>query len=316
MIRDHNIANDAAIMPHKILGAGIFGDAFYVAGPTTKSYEWLRDKVGSDKLYATLDLALGATTDSRGDVIHVAPYHTETVTGAGGITLDKIGVSIIGHGQYDARPRILMDGSAITGLVTAADMSMENIIFAAGHSDIAAAFLITAKGFRAESCHFERNTTDENFVKVFDVGAADNDADGCQLIKNEIDFAGDAGETYAIQLNKNTKDVKIIGNRILGDFDTSQYAAIYSVNTEVHQNIEVSYNQIHNLHDDNAVVGISLGSTGSTGFMTGNICYALDVAGETPFVTAATGISVTQNWYSYDGSTTSSLVLPAIGTLA
>jgi|FLOH01.1.fsa_nt_gi hypothetical protein len=264
----------------------------------------------------TLDAALALCTADKGDTVMVKAKHAETVLGAGGITLDKAGVNIIGLGHYDDRPTILMDGSTITGLVTAANTSIANCVFVAGHSDIGAAFLITAKGFRCEACHFEGNTASENFVKIFDCGAADNDCDGLQLIDNTLDFNGDAGELTPIILNKNTNDVKIIGNTIYGDFDTTPYAAIYSVNTEVHRNLEVAYNKIHNLHDANAIVGISMGSTGSTGFMHNNMCYALDVAGETPFVSAATGISLFQNWYNYTGGTTSGLVLPAIGTLA
>jgi hypothetical protein len=269
-----------------------------------------------DKPFATLDYALSKTVGGNDDIIIVLPNHAETVTGAGGITLDKAGVSIVGLGRYDSRPRFLMDGSAITGLVTAANTSLENCVFAAGHSDIASAFLVTAKGFKLANCHFERNTTNENFVNIVNAGAVDNDYDGLEILNNTIDFAGDAGELKPIDLLKNSKDVRIIGNYIYGDFDTSPYAAIYSVNTEIHQNIDISYNRIHNLHDANAVVGISVGSTGSTGFMHHNFVYALDVAGETPFVSAATGIALFENYYSYDGSTTSGLLLPAAGTLA
>jgi len=264
----------------------------------------------------TLDAALALCTADKGDTIIIKAKHTETVTGAGGITLAKAGVNIIGLGSYDDRPTILMDGSTITGLVTAANVSLANCVFVAGHADTGAAFLVIAKGFRAENNHFKGNTTAENFVKVFDCGAADNDCDGTSLLYNTMDFNGDAGELTPIILNKNTNDVSIVGNRLLGDFDSSPYAAIYSANTEVHRNIEIAYNQIHNLHDANAVVGISVGSTDSTGFMHNNMCYALDVAGETPFVSAATGISLFQNWYNYTGGTSSGLVLPAIGTLS
>jgi len=266
--------------------------------------------------FLTLDAALDRCTANKGDTIMIKPLHAETVTGAGGITLDKAGVNIVGLGTYDDRPTFLMDGSTITGLVTAANTTISNCKFVAGHSDIAVAFLVTAKGFTMESCHFEGNTTDENFVNCVTVSAANNDADGCRLLGNTMEYGVDDGALNPINFLKDTRDVKIIGNSILGDFDTTPYAMIYSVNSEHHINCEIAYNKLHNLHNANAVVGISFGSTASTGWMYNNLCYALDVAGETPFVSAATGISVFQNWYNYTGSTSSALVLPAIGTLS
>lgn len=267
--------------------------------------------------FATLDYALSRCTDSKCDQIMLMPGHAETITGAGGITLDKIGVDVIGLGRYDLRPRFLMDGAAtVTCLVTAAEAGLRNIIFAAGHSDITTFCTVTAKGFALEYCHFERNTTDENFVAIVTAGVADNDYDGMELIGNVLDFGGDAGELTPISLVKDSKDVRIIGNKIYGDFDTTPYAAIYSPNTEHHMAIEVAYNQIHNLHDADSVVGISLGSTTSTGFMHHNMVYALDVAGATPFVTAATGITLIENYYNFVGSTSQGYLHPAASILA
>lgn len=306
---------------------GRFGSAVSIGGiPILNTHPnqayWLDSNGGGGskgtftRPFTTLDDALSHCDADEGDTILVKPKHAETLTGAGGLTLDKAGVSIIGLGRYDARPKFLMDGSTITGLVTAADCGIQNCVFSAGHADIGAALLVTAKGFELKNNHFMLNTTAENFVKIVDGGAADNDCDGLSIIGNTINFEGDAGELTPIILNKDTRDVSIIGNTIMGDFDTTPFAAIYSVNTEVHLNIEIAYNKIHNLHNADAVVGISVGSTGSTGFMHNNMVYALDVAGETPFISAATGISLFNNTYNYTGGTVSGLVLPAIGSLS
>ena len=245
----------------------------------------------------------------------VMPGHSETITGAGGITLDKAGVSIIGLGRYDARPTFLMDGAAtVSGLVTAANVSIENCRFLAGHADINYCFLITAKGCRIADCLFEENTTDENFVDVIHVSAADNDADGLELINNEINTVDDATVT-AIDLLKNISDAKIIGNKITGDFNATPFAPIYMAVGEIPKNIQIIGNLIHNLHDGDAAVAISVAATAATGWMIGNHCYALDVAGETPFLTGATGLYCSQNYYTYAG-TSSGFEYPAIGTLS
>ena len=312
---DHNVQfNGNATFFGPILGGPRVGYDYFLHSGTGHDgggygKTWL-------KPFATLDYALSKITADQGSRLWIMPKHAETLTGAGGLTLDVAGLDIIGLGRYDSRPRFLMDGDAITGLVTAANVSLSNCVFAAGHADIASCLLVTAKGFGLYNNRFELNTTEENFVKIVDAGVStDNAFDGLEVIGNVIDFAGDAGELTPIILNKNSESVRIIGNKIYGDFDTTPYAVIYSPNTEVHADIEIAYNHIHNLHDANAVVGISVGSTGSTGFMHHNYVYALDVAGATPFVTAATGISVFENYYNHVGSTTSAYLHPAAGSI-
>ena len=265
--------------------------------------------------YASLDYALSKCTADNDDAVVILAGHTETLTGAGGLTLDVAGVSIIGMGRYEARPRFLLDGSTITGLVTAANVSIENCIFASGHSDVASGLLVTGKGFRIEDCRFELNTTNENFVNYINGGAAHNDYDGLEIINNVFDSGVDAGMVNPIDLLYNSADVKITGNKIMGDCASSPYAAIYSVNTVVHFNLEIGYNMIHNLHNANSVVGISAGSTASTGWMHHNLVYALDTNGGTPFVSAATGIAMWDNKYAH-AANVSAYQMPTLGTYA
>jgi hypothetical protein len=265
--------------------------------------------------FASLDYALSKCTANNDDAIVILAGHTETLTGAGGLTLDVAGVSIIGMGRYDARPRFLLDGSTITGLVTAANVSIENCIFASGHSDVACALLVTGKGFRIEGCRFELNTTNENFVNYINGGGGANECDGLEIINNVFDSGVDIGMINPIDILYNANDVKIIGNKIMGDFQTTPYAAIYAVNTVVLFNLEIGWNMIHNLHNANAVVGISAGSTASTGWMHHNMVYALDTNGGTPFVSAATGIAMWDNKYVH-AANVSAYQMPTLGTYA
>ena len=134
-----------------------------------------------------------------------------------------------------------------------------------------------------------------------------------ELINNVMDYNTDDGLLYAINLVKSSRDVKIMGNHILGDADTTGYAMIYSVNTLHHYNIEIGYNLLHNLHNANAVVGISCGSTSSTGWMHHNMVYALDTNTSTPFVSAATGIAMWDNKYAH-AANISAYQMPTLGT--
>lgn len=299
----------------------------FMVGPDTRGFfgnhYFLHSGTGSDGVgkggsrsspFATLDYALSQMTADNDDVLHVMPKHSETITGAGGITLDVAGAAIKGYGRYDSRPSFLIDGAAASMLVTSADMSMENCVFNSGHADLAYFAHVTGKGFRFANNFVGENTAGENFVISISVGTGDNDADGLEVVGNE--FVGvDTANTGCIVLNKNINDASILGNTILGNFGTTPYAPIYMPDNEIPLNIEVAYNIIHNQHTANEVVGISIVEAVATGTMHHNICYALDVAGATPFLAGATGLACFENYYIFEGST-SGYLMPTIGTPA
>lgn len=115
--------------------------------------------------FGTLDEAFAKCTANNGDVIYVMANHAETVTGAGGITHDVAGVSVIGIGHGNQRPRFLMDAATtVTYVISAADAYVSNLVFAGGHSDIVTCFNITAQGAWLDKLEFVQNTTDENFL--------------------------------------------------------------------------------------------------------------------------------------------------------
>lgn len=265
--------------------------------------------------FATLDYALGKAYGSSssvlgGDVIYLLPGHSETITGAGGITLDKAGVRIKGLGRYDARPAFLMDGAAtVTMLVTAANMSMENCVFRAGHANIVVFATITAKGFRMMYCHFEENTTAENWLCGPSIGAADNDADGFEFLFNS--WRGVTAANSVITINKNQDDIKIIGNHITCDLSVTPFSAIYAPATEVMRHIMVSDNVIRNDHDGDNTPTISIANTASTGSIVRNLVGGQDHASDTPILAGAAGLFVAQNYKSGRLGTFSGILYPA-----
>jgi hypothetical protein len=80
----------------------------------------------ADKPLATIAGAISKCTSGQGDIIYVLPGHTETVTTA--ITVNKTGVSIVGIGTGELRPTITVSG-AIDGFdITAAYVTIKNIV--------------------------------------------------------------------------------------------------------------------------------------------------------------------------------------------
>lgn len=318
MIKDRNIDIGAFISTTKIQHMGaqgpILGEPQYVAKSGLQARNWLDSRVPSANIHKTLDAGLAAAVAERGDNIYVCPYHTETITGAGGITLDKAGVSIYGLGRYDARPTFLMDGAACSMLVTSANMTLENCVFNSGHTNLAYFALVTGKGFRFANNYIGENTAAEDWITAIQLGADDNDADGAEIVGNEIVGVGTTA-TGSIVVNKNMNDVKIIDNSIIGQFGVTPFAPIYSPTDEIQLNLHIANNRIHNLHNANAAVGISVTNTASTGWIHHNIIYALDVAGATPVLAGATGLACFENYYIFEG-TTSGYLRPAVGTAA
>lgn len=167
------------------------------------------------KPFATLDYAIGKCTANKGDTIYVMPNHAETITGVGGITADIAGINIIGIGKYNNRPRFLMDGAAtVTFAVSAADVSISNIVFAAGHSDVAKCFNVTGVGCTIDRCDFVQNTTDENFLTEVEASGTANTADGL-TVTNCLSYGVDASKVAFVSMIDDSIGLTVIGNVVV-----------------------------------------------------------------------------------------------------
>ena len=184
---------------------------------------WVRSTLGVDDVnhgtfdapFATLDYAIASAVASRGTLIFVKEGHSETITGAGGITADVAGVKIIGLGRGALRPTFLMDGATtVTFAISAANVTVENLIFKGGHSDIVTCFAITAAGARIRRCSFIQNTTDENFLTCIKAtSTVDNNADDLE-VSNCYSEQIDVGTLEFIEINANLARGRFEGNEV------------------------------------------------------------------------------------------------------
>lgn len=91
------------------------------------------DEDGKLRFASTIDTAIGLCTADAGDVIFVAPGHTETVTAAAGVALDVAGVSVIGLGRGSLRPNVNFTTAVTASFkVTGANALVQNILFTGG----------------------------------------------------------------------------------------------------------------------------------------------------------------------------------------
>lgn len=111
---------------------------------------------------ATIDAAVGKCTANNGDVILVAPGHTETITNTSRITVDVAGVSIIGQGLGDNRPTITL-GTDTTAdvLVSAKNTLIKNLRFVSD-VDSLGTFIDADEDFLTiEDCSFTTSSAKE-----------------------------------------------------------------------------------------------------------------------------------------------------------
>ena len=125
-----------------------------------------------DRPFATIDYAVGQCTDSRGDKIWVLEGHVETVTGAGGLDLDKIGISVIGIGQGSHRPTINFTTATTADMdVDAADIRLENLLFTGGVDALVAPIDINAADCTIVNCEWRDVTGQATDVILTDANA-------------------------------------------------------------------------------------------------------------------------------------------------
>lgn len=287
------------------LGQDIFVDS--VTGKDTS------DGATPDRAMATLNAALASNrvTADKGYQIFCLPNHAETVTGVGGITAAVAGVSVIGLGHGGQQPRFLMDGAAtVTAVVSAADISFENLRFAAGHADIVRLFNVTAAGFRAHNLTIEENVDDENFLIDFDLtGSSANDCDDA-IITDCRSFGLDASRTEFIATVEDIDGMQVEGNIVVQSGSTDGALIKCAAGKDL-TNVAVLWNFLQHAMTANDLF-IDNDTTANTGIVAHNRCKHADVT-TTQLLIDCDGVGLFDN-LSTSLVTASGFVLPAIDT--
>lgn len=109
MIKNRNVALDAAIDPSKIAGGvgfRLIRDTFYVVGASSEAYTYLLGKVPSDRLYNTLTEALALANDFDRIIVYPGDYDEGVV-----LNITQEGLQILGPGN-DMQNQAMILGSA------------------------------------------------------------------------------------------------------------------------------------------------------------------------------------------------------------
>jgi len=231
---------------------------FYVRSTTGSNTLGNDQGLSYSKPWATIDYAINQCTASEGDVIVVLPYHAETIAAADGFDADIAGISIIGIGIGEAMPTLTFSAVGSTVAIGADDVTVKNIRFLAGITDVVKAIAVEAGGdnFLLLNCEFPAPaTTTVEFLDAIDLIAA---ADGVKIIGNTYWGAGTSLANHFIDAGNgvNTR-LEVIDNFIWGNFAVS---AIWSNDIDLLARIEG--NTINNLTAGQHAVEYSTTATG------------------------------------------------------
>lgn len=231
--------------------------------------------------FATIDFAIGRCQASAGDIIMVMPGHAETITTAAQLIMDVAGIAIVGLGTGSLRPTLTFGAAAANIPVTAANMSISNVLFVNNFADVASNFTNTgtavATDLTIENCEFRDTSSILNALTVITDNATDNSLDGLNFVGNRVSSLGTTAATTAIVLASVANRMKISDNftvhAILNDTP-----ALIEMNSENCLDLEIS-NNIGTRPNTSSTGGSFVGSPGTcTGMCTDNKFYQLDAS--------------------------------------
>lgn len=130
------------------------GNVWFVGNAVTGASDTVGWGTNPDYPFATIDYAIGQCTASYGDVIYVLPGHVESLSDTALITLDVIGVSVIGLGKGALRPAVHYDNAASVITMTAASCSISNLQLLPSVTDITKGVNIAAADCAVTDCVF------------------------------------------------------------------------------------------------------------------------------------------------------------------
>lgn len=275
---------------------------FFVAGANTSGYADLQnefpvDKDGQTRVFTTIDAAVSACTASRGDVIYVLPGHTETISNATALALDVAGVTIIGLGEGSLRPTITFDTATTATIpVSAANVTVKNIIFTANFADIVSVFtLTTANNFKLEGCYIKATATNMNFLYVVDTNTTTSDADGL-TIKGCKWIEPDTATLSMVKMDGDNSDVILVDNFVQIGVNNNKAALMAIITAKSVFSAQITGNKVYRLNTDTATGGIlvTTDQSDNSGIIANNYAQHADTAAEI-LVTASSGFGVFEN---------------------
>lgn len=231
--------------------------------------------------FATLKYAVSQCTANRGDIIFVKPGHAESIGNATTLTLGVAGVAIIGLGNGSIRPTLTFGTATTANIpVTAANITIYNILHKANFADIVSAYTATGTATPTDlvidSCEFRDGSSVLNFIKCVTGNATANSMDGFTFSNNKVYGLSTTAATQAVIMAAAHDRQNYTGNYVVYPV-LNDTAALVDFGANSMTNLYMSLNRV--VRPSTSTTGGSLfsgGSTASTGYVVDNYSWHLD----------------------------------------
>ena len=297
-----NLNNGLSVSGMPLIGGYMTtGSVFFVDSVTGSNNN---SGLDPDHPVSTIDYANDLCTANKGDVIFCMPNHAETLSAAGGITLDTAGVSVIGLGRGTDRPEITLGTTeACDILISGANVTLENMYFDVTALDaVEMALDINASDVKVIGCEFLMADGTGQAELAIDVAAA---ADNAQIIGNKF-VAPDAGGVAAIHMTGGVDKYVVKENWIDGAFTT---ACIWSSAASI--GLAIQDNYMRNTSAGQPCIDIGSTAIASYGSILGNF---YDIPDDTAIAAERIAHGKCKDFENYGGADekVSGLLIPAV----
>lgn len=255
------------------------------------------DYDGVVRFFSTIDAAVGSCTSGAGDLILVMPGHTETLSSATALALDVAGVTVQGLGEGAARPTLTLDTATTTTIgVSAANVTVKNLILTANFADIVSFFtLTTAKNFKLDGCYFKATATNMNAKYVVDTNTTTDDAAGLTIVNCKW-IEPDLATESMVKMDGDNSDVTIQNNYVELGVKNNTPALMAIITNKSVFNARIEGNRVYRLNTDTATgaILVTTDQADNSGIICNNFVQHADVAAEL-LITASSGFGVFDN---------------------
>lgn len=260
------------------------GMTFWVSNATTMLQGQNNGSNGNkgsfDSPYATIAYAVSQCVANRGDIIFVKPGHAETIADAATLALNIAGVAVIGLGNGSNRPTLTFTAAAANIPITAANVTVSNILHIANFADVVSAYTATGTatptGFNIDSCEFRDTASNLNFIKTVTGNATANALSGFVYSNNRVLGLATTAATQACIMAAANDRQQYINNFVVYPV-LNDTAVLVDFGANSHTNLLIQKNLV--FRPSTSTTGGSLfsgGSTASTGYVADNYSWHLD----------------------------------------
>jgi hypothetical protein len=266
------------------------------------------------KPFDTIDYAIGKCTATSAaypyqDVILLGPGHTDTISAAAGIAADVAGVYIWGIGVGSYRPTITWSATASTFAISAANVTLHNVITTVSIDEVVSMFNVTGANCTLSQVDFQPygalGATGQAIQWLLTGNAAHY-----ITVQNCKHYQYTAAGSAQVWMDFNAlTSPKVLGNvaYILANASTSSH---WIGTTAACKQVEFANNRV--LFLGATVTGVITCTTATTGMIYGNyLGSGTSVATATAIV--ADAAYVFENYW-IDDAAASAILAPAAGT--